>query len=137
VRRVLYGVILASLLFVPLNRVNVGELVPIEAVAVYMYKDSVVLETDAEHTGYGKNAEEALESLKKNTAAVVYLDTAEYLLVSQDAVSQVEGLRPYLKPSVRVCICEAKGKVKDAAKYIEVHQKLPKLKDWQAEEMTE
>lgn len=132
-RRLAYILILISLLFAPLNRVDVAELLPIQAVAVYMDGNSVVLETDTKHTGAGDTAEQALAALKKNTPAVVYLDTAEYLLVSEDAVSYVDSLRPFLKPSVRVCICQAKGIVSDAAKYLDVHQKLPKLREWTTE----
>ena len=98
--------------------------------------DRVVLETDTAHTGAGNTAEQALASLKENTPAVVYLDTAGFLLVSKDAISQVDSLRPHLKPSVKVCVCEAKGQVKNAVSYAEVHQKLPKLKDWKAENYT-
>jgi len=135
-RIALYCLILLSLLFAPLNRVDVANLLPIEAVALYTDGESVVLETDTEHTGSGTTALQALEALKKNTPKVVYLDTAEYLLVSEDAVDQVESLRRFLKPSVRVCVCDAKDRVKDTAEYLNVHQKLPKLKAWKAENYT-
>ncbi|MBQ7769480.1 MAG: hypothetical protein IJ403_11460 [Oscillospiraceae bacterium] len=132
-RRVLYAALLIPLFFVPLNRVNVADLLPIEAVAVYMDGGQVVLETDTEHKGFGENAEKAFVSLKQNTPAVVYLETAEYLLVAPDAVEQVEILRPHLKPSVKVCVWNAAGKVKDAAKYLEIHRDLPTLKTWKKE----
>lgn len=132
-RRVLYGLLVIPLFFVPLNRVNVADLLPIEAVAVYMDGGEVVLETDTEHKGSGENAEKALGALKENTPAVVYLDTAEYLLVSPDAVGQVESLRPHLKSSVKVCVCQAAGRVKDMAKYLEIHKDLPTLKTWKKE----
>ena len=129
-RRVLYVALLIPLFFVPLNRVNVADLLPVEAVAVYMDGDQVVLETDTEHKGTGETAEKALTALKENTPAVVYLDTAEYLLVSPDAVEQVEGLRPHLKPSVKVYVCKAAGKVKIAVEYLEIQGDLPRLKAW-------
>ena len=129
-RKVLYAALLVPLFFVPLNRVNVADLLPIEAVAVYMDGEQVVLETDTEHKGTGETAEKALAALKENTPAVVYLDTAEYLLVSPDAVEQMESLRPYLKSSVKVCVCQAAGKVKNAVEYLEVHGDLPHLKAW-------
>lgn len=134
-RRVLYAALLIPLFFVPLNRVNVANLLPIEAVAVYMDGDQVVLETDTEHKGIGENAGKALAALKENTPAVVYLDTAEYLLVAPNAAEQVESLRPYLKQSVKVCVCNAAGKVKDAAKYLEIHGDLPALKAWKKENL--
>lgn len=129
-RKVLYAALLIPLFFVPLNRVNIADLLPVEAVAVYMDGEQIVLETDTEHKGTGKTAEKALAALKENTPAVVYLDTAEYLLVSADAVEQVENLRPYLKPSVKVCVCQAAGKVKNAVEYLEVHGDLVSLKTW-------
>lgn len=132
-RKVLYAALVIPLFFVPLNRVNVADLLPIEAVAVYMDGNQVVLETDTEHKGTGENAEKALVALKGNTPAVVYLDTAEYLLVAPDAVEAVDSLRPHLKATVKVCVCEAAGKVKDAAKYLEIHRDLPCLKTWKKE----
>lgn len=129
-RRILYVVILGLLFLAPCERMDVAKLLPIEAVAVYMEEGSVVLETDTEDKGRGGNAKEALQNLKDITPAVVYLDTAEYLLVSEEAANCVEELRSFLKPSVKVCVCEASGRVKTAAKYLEVHGNLPKLKDW-------
>lgn len=128
-RKVLYVLLLVALLFVPLNRVNVADLLPVEAVAVYMDGDWVVLETDTEHTGRGTTVKEALADLKENTPAVVYLDTAEYLLVSADAAEQIDSLRPYLKSSVKVCMCMAPGRVKDVVEYLEIHGDLPRLKN--------
>ncbi len=135
-RKLLYGLLLASLLFVPLHRVNVADLLPIESVALYMDGGNVVLETDTEHKGMGTTAQLALEDLKNNTPKVVYLDTAAYLLVAEDALAQVDALRQYLKPSVRVCVCDARGRVKEATEYLDIHLKLPKLRAWKAENYT-
>lgn len=132
-RKILYVALLIPLFFVPLNRVNVADLLPIETVAIYRDGNQVALETDTEHKGVGENTEKALASLKENTPAVVYLDTAQYLLVAPDAVEEVESLRPHLKTTVKVCVCEAAGKVKDVAKYLEIHRDLPTLKTWKKE----
>ena len=129
-RKILYVVILSALFFAPLERMDVAKLLPIQAVAVYMEDGAVILETDTENKGRGDNVENALENLKEITPAVVYLDTAEFLLVSENAVSYLNELRDFLKPSVKVCVCEAVGQVKDAAKYLDVHGNLPKLRDW-------
>ncbi len=129
-RKLLYIVILGLLFLAPLERMDVAKLLPIQAVAVYMNDGAVVLETDTEDKGRGDSVSNALEDLKKATPAVVYLDTAEFLLVSEDAVTCVEELKNYLKPSVKVCVCAAAGRVKDVAKYLDVHGNLPKLRDW-------
>ena len=67
----------------PLERLDVAKLLPIQAVAVYTEGDSVVLETDTENKGKGASIADALQDLKENTPAVVYLDTAEFLMVSE------------------------------------------------------
>lgn len=133
-RIVLYIVILGLLFLAPLERVDVAKLLPIEAVAVYMEDGAVVLETDTENKGSGETVTQALDALKTNTPAVVYLDTAEFLLVSEDAVRWVDELRLFLKPTVKVCVCEVAGQVKNTAKYLEVHGNLPKLRDWNGAE---
>lgn len=132
-RRILYIVIVGMLFFAPLERADVAKLLPIQAVAVYVEDGAVVLETDTQNTGRGDSVAGAFEDLKKTTPAVVYLDTAEFLLVSENAASYVEELKNYLKPSVKVCVCDAAGQVKDAAKYLDVHGNLPKLRDWNQE----
>ena len=129
-RRLIYMLLLAALLFIPLQRVNIADLLPIETLAVYMEEGQVVLETDTTHKGIGETVEQALAALKENTSKVVYLDTAEYLLISEDAAEQIEALRAHLKDSVKVAVCEAKGKVKEAAEYLRLHQKMPTLEQW-------
>lgn len=129
-RKILYGIIIALLFLAPVEGADVAKLLPIEAVAVYVDEGMVVLETDTEDVGRGLTAKEALEDLKKTTSAIVYLDTAKYLLLSGEALREVSELRNWLKPSVKVCVCDAAGKVKASVKYLDVHGNLPKLGDW-------
>lgn len=129
-RRLVYILLLIPLLFVPLQRVNIADLLPIETVAVYMDGEQIVLETDTSDKGIGKTVEQAWASLKENAAKVVYLDTAEYLLVSEEALEQIDALRSYLKDSVKVGVCEAKDRVKEAVEYLRNHQKMPTLRQW-------
>ena len=129
-RKVLYAALLIPLFFVPLNRVNIADLLPVEGVALYIDSGQATLETDMGNIGTGETVEEALAALKENTPAIIYLDTAEYLLVSTDALDQVESLRPYLKPSIKVCVCQAAGRVKNAVQYLRIYGDLPTLKTW-------
>lgn len=135
-RIIMYIVILALLFLAPIERMDVADLLPIEAVAVYAEDGKVVLETDTENIGRGENAVKALENLKETTAAVVYLDTAEYLIVSEETEEQIAELRKFLKPSVQVCIADAKGRVKDVAKYVDIHGDTVRLKHWKRDQNT-
>ena len=132
-RWILYVVILALLFLAPLERADVAKLLPIETVAVYKEQGQVVMETDTKHKGVGRNAEEALESLKENTPAIVYLDTAKYLVVAEDVKDQIAQLKSYLKDRVCVCIADIRGQVAEASKYLEAHGNLPENTSFQKE----
>lgn len=129
-RKFIYALIIAVLCLAPLKRTDIAKLRPVQAFAMYMEDNNVVLETDTGDLGRGENVLRALENLKEKTAAVVYLDTAEFLLVAENAVSEMGELAQHIKHSVKVCVCEAAGRVKEAAQYLDVHGKLPKLRDW-------
>lgn len=130
-RRILYAAILLSLLFVPVDKLDVAKLLPVESVAVYLESGEVVLKTNTENAGRGVSVSAALENLKEVTPAVVYLDTAKYLLVSEDATAYVDDLRQYLKPSVGVAVCDAKNMIKDAARYFGTHGGTVELRHWE------
>ncbi len=127
-RKILYAAILILTYFAPVKRLDIAELLPVEAVAVYTDGIQVVLETDTQNIGRGGTVEQALADLKEKTSAVIYLDTAEYLLVSEDAISTLDKLSEFLKPSVKVSLIDARGKVKEASEYLRVHPDYEPLK---------
>ena len=129
-RKVLYIALLIPLFFVPLRRVNIADLLPVEAVAIYMDGDQVALETDTGHKGFGSTVENAIRALKENTPAVVYLDTARYLLVSPGAEGWLEDLSLHLKSSVKVCFSQAPERVENMVEYLEIQRDLPRLKNF-------
>lgn len=134
-RVLLYILILGLMFFAPVERVDVAQLLPIEAVAMYMDGNLVVLETDTQNIGRGENAASALKNLKDVTPAVVYLDTAQYLLVDKEAEAYIDELREHLKSSVDVTVCDARGKVKEMAEFVSVHGECIPLKDWKTKNL--
>lgn len=131
-RILLYIVILALLFLAPVQRLDVAKLEPVQTVAVSMEDGTVILETDTDNTGRGVDAAEALQNLEDTTPGVIYLDTAEYLLVTEAALDCVDTLRSSLSSSVRVSLWDGEGSVKTAAKYLGIRKDLPKLRDWSA-----
>ena len=126
-RRLCYLAILVGIFFAPVEKLDIADLEPVQAVAVYMDGDNVVLETDTQDKGRGKSAEEALADMKKNTPTVIYLDTAEYLLVAKNAEDYADTLRGYLKRDIKIVEYYG-GSVKEEAKYADVHQGEERLK---------
>lgn len=135
-RVVLYIVILALLFLAPVKKLDVAKLEPVQTVAICIEEDAVVVKTDTENSGRGENVDEAINDLEQTTPGVIYLDTAQYLLVGEDAVNYVDALRRYLKPSVKVCLWDEEGNVTDAAKYLAVRSDLPEIRDWKTPDGT-
>lgn len=129
-RKLAYAVILGLLFLAPVKRLDVANLQPVQTVAIYTEPGFVVLETDTHNIGRGTSVTDAVANLEETTPGVIYLDTAEYLLVSKDAETYVDALREYLNPSVKVSLWVAGNAVDVAAKYLSEEENLPKLKNW-------
>lgn len=119
-RMAAYVMILALTLLMPVERLDIAKLQPVEAVAVYKEKGMIVLKTDKESVGKGVTAQQALENLKENTPAVVYLDTADYLLIGEGAENTANLIQSWLKPSVKTAKYLG-GSVKEETEYLKVH----------------
>ncbi len=128
-RKVLYVVILLLLMAAPVEKLDVAHLEPVEVVHLGKKGNIITMTTDTGAKGQGMTVSDALADLKENTPAVVYLDTAQYLLVSEAALDAVEESRSWLKGSVQLCLAEEPN-MEIAANYLETHGNLPTLEHW-------
>ena len=119
-RILLYIVILALMLLAPVQRLDIAKLQPIEAVAMDMENGLVIITTDTDDRGAGETAQEALADMKRRASAIIYLDTAKFLLVAEEAQAYTGEIKAFLKPSVKTGIYNG-GDVKEEAKYLDVH----------------
>jgi len=126
-RILLYIVILALLFLAPLERLDIAHLEPVQTLAVRLEKGSVEIETDIGNKGRGRNIAEAVKNMEENTSGVIYLDTAQYLLVTESAFSVIEEIGQHLHPGTFVCMWDGEGSVAGAAQYLEIRKDLPKL----------
>ena len=124
---IIYAVIIGLSLAAPVERLDVENLLPIEAVALYYEDGKLTLETDTGHKGSGDTVADALQDLKERTPAVVYLDTARYLMVAPEAEQQVNVMKEYLGARTEVSAWDVRGQVKMAMKYLQVHGKTVRL----------
>ncbi len=129
-RTLLYCIILAGILIFPVKKEDIGDLEPIQAVWMSVENDTVFLQTDTGDSGAGDTVAAAIEEMKHNSEGVVYLDTAQYLLVSENAADKIEEIMMHLKSSVKICLWEGSD-VEAAARYMQSHDIGSKLKDLQ------
>ena len=130
VRIILYCIILLSLLFAPLQRIEIASLEPIQAVWLYQENEKIILQTDTENIGMGTTIEEALTNMKESSTGIVYLDTAQYVFVSVEAQQQIVMLRSFVKSSVRLCKWEGQGSIQEAVAHADARKIGVKLADW-------
>ena len=128
-RLLIYIAVLAAALMVPLRRTDVGKLQPVELVKLYKEEATLIIETDTGDLGRGDTVDVAFENLEETTSGIVFLDTADFLLVSKEAISEVGALKGHLKKSVRLCFAEANIDPVEAAAFLSVHRPQVRLRD--------
>lgn len=130
-RMILYICILALLPLAPVERLDVAKLEPVQTVAVSISQQQIRIETDTKNRGQGPTIRDAIADLEGNTPGVIYLDTAQYLLLTKEAAQYSKELEAYMRPSVRVSLWDGAGDVENAAKFLAVRKDLPRLKDFE------
>lgn len=128
-RFMIYMALLAALLLLPEHGTDIGRLRPVGLVQLYKENENLFIVTDTGDSGVGITIDAAFENLEDTTSGVIFLDTADYLLVSRTAIQEVQGLQQYLKPSIYVCIADKKIDPKQAAEYLAVHKPTFRLKN--------
>lgn len=136
-RTILYLAILLAALTVPRERYDVGKLKPVEVVLLFKERNAVVMSTDTGDMGIGRTVSEAYENLKETSAGIIFLDTADYLLVEESAADEVVMLHQWLKPSVRMCFAQRGTDLKAAAEYLSTHPPATELKEYGASQSME
>lgn len=129
-RIVIYGLLLVLTVAMPVKKTDVADLRPVEVIAIYREGEAVRLTTDTKDSGAGADVLQALANMKQTTPAVIYLDTAEYLLIGQGAEEDAQQLRSVLKPNIRLCGAVPGIDLQEAAKYLPVHGGLTPLRHW-------
>ena len=134
---ILYGVLIAAAVAVPLERVDVGKVQPIEVVAIECRDGQYYMEADTGDKGQGATVIEALEEMQKRSPGKVGLATAEYLLIGEQSAECLQEIKALLKGNVRVCYTAGELHLEDAAAYLNTHRPTRKLKDATAKNIPE
>ena len=127
-KRMLYIALAALALAAPVERADVGKLRPVEVVCVAGTEGSYLIRTDTGDRGAGATLEEAVNDLRDRAPGIIYLDTAEYLLLENE-IHEMDALIRLLKPDVRVCAAEPRISLEESGQYLDVHRPKARLKD--------
>lgn len=122
------GILLAAML-VPDRGTDVGKLIPVEVAAISEAYGVVCVETDTGDSGAGKTLEAAIEDMKSSASGIIYLDTAEYLLLGNGMEAHLNTVERHLKGDVHLCYAQAGIPLEAVANFLSVHRPGVKLKE--------
>lgn len=94
----------AVLMLFPRHTSDIGELLPVELLYVDRDESGIWVETDTGETGRGESLTRALEDLKATAPGTLFLETADYLIVTRQSAELLPQLRKILRPATQVCL---------------------------------
>ena len=127
----LYIGLLLLVCFLPVKGTDVGELIPVEVIAISESDGVVMVRTDTGDQGTGEDLPTAIADLKDSASGVIYLDTAEYVLLEPGMEGFVDTAETYLKGDVKVCTAQEGIALDTIANYLSVHHPGVRLKELQ------
>lgn len=129
-RMILYLGILAAVCWAGDPGTDIGMLIPVETVFLQKLGDEIVMETDSGDRGAGLTVSQAAADLKEKAEGVVYLDTADYLILNREAEVLLYQLQKNQKQEVALCKAEGRIDVQKATAYLRAHRSGLQLSDW-------
>ena len=114
-------VLVCALDILPFTGTDVAKLQPVEVLIVQQVGNQFLVCTESGLSGYGESIPLALDDLKLTASGEVFLDTAEYLLLTARCLDEIGILWQYLRPACQVYLLEGEGEFMNLAKYLESH----------------
>lgn len=99
---------------------DAAKLSPVQTVYLYIEEDAFHIETDTGDHGSGPTLAAAVSDMKANASAELFLETAEYLLLSPNTPIP-NDLFTLLRPSCCVCYTDVLPDLPAATQYLTIH----------------
>ena len=129
-RWILYSLAALGILFLPKGQeVDIGSLIPVELIHIYKEQDRIMVTTETGDSGNGTTLEKALEDLRATAFGVVFLDTVEYVLVTEESKDLVAELKSHFRLSTNVILATAPIDTEKALQFLAIHNPEVTLKD--------
>ena len=124
-------ILLLAVLLPPAERLDIATLRPVQTVAVARITEGVCIMTDTQDVGVGKDIRGALENLKQTTPGVIYLDTADYLLIEDGAQEEALGLKGMMADTVLVYRLLGSPDLLQVSEYLQIHEGGLPIDSWE------
>lgn len=126
----LVGLLVTAVAFgMPFTASDVAKLQPVQVVQVSVETDGITVQTDTGDLGIGETLSGAFDDLKRTTPGYVFLETAQYLLVTHSAAPLLQELSLYLRPGCSVYMLYGEAELTKVAQYLSAHASDVTLRD--------
>ena len=129
-RWMIYLLLVAGAFLFPKRPVELGKLIPVELVVVEKSEGLYRIRTDTGDMGQGDTLRAAIDNLRSAAPGNLFLDTAQYLAITEDALGAIPDLPRYLKGGTRLCVTDFGMDAERAAIFLRAHPPKLRLKDW-------
>ena len=126
----MYITILLIVMWIPVKRIDISDLEPIQAIWINKENGKYIVTTDTEDYGVGETVQDAVQAMKEKCEKIIYLDTAKFLLVSDNCRDAIGEISEFLKENVSICVWNGEGELVNAAQYMHAHDVGIKVKDY-------
>lgn len=113
---------------------DIGKLQPVQTVYVTCANGMVIIQTDTGDWGAGEDLPAALVDMKAASAGEVFLETADYLVLSADCIRLLPAMMNDLRPSCGVCLAQGEPDLERAGTFFQRHAPSTTLMRWRAGE---
>lgn len=120
---------LLALPVLPSSGTELGELHPVSILLVQTQGKTVQLLTDTQDFGEGETLDAALKNLEDTTPGHLFLDTVEYLILTEQTQYLIPQLQQLLRPGVAVCAAENDLNLEGLPEYLKTHGPETVLRD--------
>lgn len=101
---------------------DVGKLQPAELVYIYKENDAISVCTDTGDLGSGETLPGALKDMQETSPGILFLDTVDYILITEETKNVIPELEEYFRPSSAVILATGTIDVERATRFLSVHE---------------
>lgn len=111
---------------------DVGMLKPVQIVVVKKAGTNILVQTDTEDQGIGKDLSGAVENMKASASAEIFLETADHLLVEPECVVVLDDAMRLLRPACTLCLLEGEPNMETLGDFLKLHAPQVTLMEYRA-----
>lgn len=119
----------------PSGKTDISELRPVELLSLYKEEGQLCVETDTGDLGRGVDLQTALKDLRATTPGEIFLETADYVMVTAETKECLLELKTILRPATEIVQMQDRIEASAAVEFLSVHRPGLLMKDYGSESM--